>query len=658
MKRFRVKVTNKPWITHELIEQIKDKDRALKMAKQSNKADDWVRARRLRNDCLKNVRNAKSEFIKNEIDNHRNDPRKFWDMISSILPSNSKSNNYIKLKNHISNELITDELTSEYINEFFSGIGENLASQFNDPWTYSGVTCDDILPDYQTNVDEVLSLIKEIDTSKSSSVEHLSSKVLKDAFIALPHVLVKIFNVSLATGIVPDTWKYATIIPLKKCGNSQDVNNLRPISLLPIQGKLLEKIMHKQIMNHLECNSLLDPNQGGFRANHSTRGTISQFTEKLYKHVNIVVATYIDLKKAFDTVNHNILLEKLRKLGIQLNNLKWIQNYLTNRTQSTLANGTLSTKRNITCGVPQGSVLGPLLFLVYVNDIRNILHQSEHFLYADDTVIVSYGDCIQNTIPNLQLDLDNFWSWCQANKLTINTKKSNYVIYGTNQKVSKVRQCNLMLQHDTLIRTQSYKYLGFHIDSHLNFNTHIDNCSKIVSHKLYLLSKVRQFIDSSACIKVFKTMIAPLIDYGDVIYSGTSDKNLSKVQKLQNRGLRTCLNTHEHVSRIQMHQLCEVSPLKLRRTCNLRKHMFKQKENQEIVVNRGIRTRRHDAVVFETCIPNLELFKKSTMYRGILEWNNLPVYVRNIKSFDAFKNKQKQELYDQLPHINGTHFWY
>ena len=427
------------------------------------------------------------------METHTNDPKKFWENVASILPSNSSSSNFIKLKDQISQEIISEEKTSEYINNFFSGIGDKLASKMNEPWSYKGTISEDTLTNCQTNLEEVLSLVKEIDISKSSSVEHLSSKVLKDAFTVLPHVLVRIFNLSLETGTVPNSWKHAIIVPLKKCGNSSDVNNLRPISLLPIQGKILEKIVQKRVMNHLDTNKLLDPRQGGFRPNHTTMGTISKFTEKIYKGINegeLTIATYIDLKKAFDTVNHKILLQKLEKLGIQNNNLKWIENYLSNRSQSTLANGILSPSNAITCGVPQGSVLGPLLFLVYVNDLSNILKEAGHYLYADDTVIFKSGTNIQTVLNSLQKDLNGYWSWCNANKLTINTKKTNYVIYGTNQRVSKIRHSSLSLQNDLLQRTPSYKYLGVHIDSHLSFNTHVDNCCKIVSHKLYLLSKV------------------------------------------------------------------------------------------------------------------------------------------------------------------------
>ena len=229
------------------------------------------------------------------------------------------------------------------------------------------IRSDQTLPDLITDIEEVKKLIKDIDTSKSSAIENIDSRVIKDAFEALPHYLTKIFNLSLNRGLVPEIWKTATVIPIKKEGNSPDVNNLRPISLLPVQIKMLEKIVHKRLLEHLELYDLLDNKQGGFRPNHSTIDTIVRFTENLYKNLNsgqATVAVYIDLRKAFDTVNHDILIKKLALLGIRGSNLDWFENYLQNRSQYTFANNLCSSKAAVTCGVPQGSVLGPLLFLI------------------------------------------------------------------------------------------------------------------------------------------------------------------------------------------------------------------------------------------------------------------------------------------------------
>ena len=162
----------------------------------------------------------------------------------------------------------------------------------------------------------------------------------------------------------------------------------------------------------------------------------------------------------------------------------------------------------------------------------HVLNTSKHFLYADDTVILQSGDNIADIVYSMQTDLDSYGTWCKANKLTINTKKSNFVIYGTNQKLSRIRHCDIQLCNEPLIRTHTYKYLGVYLDSHLNYNVHIDKCCNLVSHKLYLLSKIRKNITQSTCARVGKTMIAPLMDYGDIVYSGTSDRKLSAIQKL------------------------------------------------------------------------------------------------------------------------------
>ena len=340
----------------------------------------------------------------------------------------------IKLIDTNNNQVIDNDRISDFINDYFSNIGANLAGPLREPWVYNGIQCDHVLPDIQTDIEEVVRLTKDIDLSKSSAIKYISNRVIKEAFTALPDLVTRLFNCSLSSGKVPDTWKSATVIPLKKEGNSTDVNNLCPISLLPIQGKMLEKIVHKRLINFLDNNNLLDVYQGGFRPNHSTTDTIVKFTECLYKGMNkgeITLAVYIDLRKAFDTVNHSILLKKLSKLGIKGTNWSWIENYLFSRTQTTFANNKTSSIAPITCGVPQGSVLGPLLFLIYVNDIQNLFKHSKHFLYADDTVIYLSGTDINDVVHKLQADLLSFSKWCNGNKLTVNTKKLNIVIYGT-----------------------------------------------------------------------------------------------------------------------------------------------------------------------------------------------------------------------------------
>ena len=196
---------------------------------------------------------------------------------------------------------------------------------------------------------------------------------------------------------------------------------------MPLPGKILEHIIHDRIVSFCEEYQILNPNQGGFRTKHSTTSTVAKFTDNLYQSINdhsYSIATFIDFSKAFDTVNHEILLQKLDKIGIRGNSKKLIKNYLENRKQLTNVNGIDSDLATVTCGVPQGSVIGPLLFLIYINDLCKVIKNCCTYLYADDTVLVARAPDIHNACLLLQHDLDNVANWCKGNKLSINIKKT------------------------------------------------------------------------------------------------------------------------------------------------------------------------------------------------------------------------------------------
>ena len=276
--------------------------------------------------------------------------------------------------------MIDDEALPDYINTYFTDIGPNLASGFHEDWTDNIPNFDDVeMTNILVDVQMMEKLVRDIDSHKSSSIPNLTTKVLKDAFSVIVTQLVYMFNLSFGTGIYPEMWKMANVIPLKKGGDPTDVNNLRPVSLLPLPGKMAERIVHGHISEFLDDHELLNKNQGGFRKGRSTISTIAKFTDDILLGINekeYTVASFIDLRKAFDTINHNILLKKLPHFGINVNVMKWIRNYLLNRKQKCTVNGITSRELDIRCGVPQGSILGPLLFLLYINDLDNSLIHS------------------------------------------------------------------------------------------------------------------------------------------------------------------------------------------------------------------------------------------------------------------------------------------
>ena len=273
----------------------------------------------------------------------------------------------------------------------------------------------------------------------------------------IPH-LVHIFNLSFDTGLFPKKWKKATFIPLFKGGKKTEVGNNRPISLLPLPGKIVEKVVHANLSKFLNDQHVLTYKQGGFRKGFSTASTIADLTDDLFNSINqgqTSLAVFIDLKKAFDTVDHNILVKKLELYGVRGNNLEWCRDYLHLRNQTTLANNVFSSCSTIACGVPQGSVLGPLFFILYVNDIQHVIKNSKVQLYADDTVIHTSGVTAKAAAESLQSDLDSFSRWCNSNKLSLNVSKTKLMIFGTRQRVKKAKNTQLFMNNQSLQRSET-----------------------------------------------------------------------------------------------------------------------------------------------------------------------------------------------------------
>ena len=313
----------------------------------------------------------------------------------------------------------------------------------------------------------------------------------------------------------------ATIIPLYKGGDKTEVGNYRPVSRLPLPGKLLERVAQANMLNFLNHHNVISEKQGGFRKGYSTSSTIADLSNVLFENMNkglTSLAAFIDLRKAFDIVNHVILLKKLCKYGIRGVNLLWCTHYLTERIQQTLANGCLSDKLSVCCGVPQGSVLGPLFFILYVNDVNEAILGTDIQLYADDTVIFDAGLNVNDVAQTLQPALDKFSNWCHANKLSLNASKTKLMAFGTRQRVKKCKDVVVNLEGTMLQLVPPYKYLGFQLDSTLSFNYHVNSVSKTVAYKINLLARTRRCLTNDVALKIYKSMILPYFDYGDIVY--------------------------------------------------------------------------------------------------------------------------------------------
>ena len=360
------------------------------------------------------------------------------------------------------------------------------------------------------------------------------------------------------------------------------------------------------------------------------------------------MATFFDLRKAFDTVNTNILKMKLERSGIRNEVLRWCANYLTNRFQCTYANGVTSNLLPVTCGVPQGSVLGPLFFLVFVNDIQGAIGECNIKLYADDTVLYQAGVNSMVAATKLQESVNKFAGWCEVSSLTINVSKTKTMAFGSRHIVKKAKNVEIKLGGIVLKQVPSYKYLGMILDSTLNYNLHVNQVLRIVLHKLMLLSKMKKYLKDDTALSIYKSMMLPYFDYADVIFDRALNKDINKLQKLQNRCLKICMGKKRRFSTEAIHKLSNVPFLRDRRKAHLLNFMYLRKSNVHLLNNREIRTRAHDAPLFEVPVPRCEAFMRSLSYWGTTSWNNLSPDLRKINSYPEFKRTQKLKMLQPL----------
>ena len=325
----------------------------------------------------------------------------------------------------------TVTLTSELVNvfnDYFIDVGPKLAEKIEHEHNYS---FRDFIPQHEpverfifqpVNIATVYRLITKLTISKATGIDEISAKVLKAAAPAIAEPLTRIFNMSIATDRFPMEWKVARVTPIFKKGQRTMLDNYRPISILPVVSKLMERILYDQMYDYLKKQNILSEHQFGFRQFHSTTTTLLDCTNEWYINMdrglyNIVVL--LGLKKAFDTVNHEILLRKFERYGFGNKALDLLSNYLTNRTQRCQLNGMLSDQRGITCGIPQGSILGPLLFIICINDLPNCLKHTTPRMFADDTSLTAVGKTLNEAEEIANKDLKNVKVWLSSNKLSL-----------------------------------------------------------------------------------------------------------------------------------------------------------------------------------------------------------------------------------------------
>ena len=400
---------------------------------------------------------------------------------------------------------------------------------------------------------EVNKIIKAFKPKTSSGNDGLSMKLLKLIKDPILPSLTVLINQSLATGIFPDKFKIAKITPLIKKPNIFEIDNFRPISLLASFSKVVEKCVFNQLYMYFEKNKLLFGSQYGYRQKHSTETACLELVDRIMNHLDsgeTPFCFFLDLSKAFDTLDHTILLKKLKYYGVQGTTLSWFQSYLSNRVQFVDIDGIKSKPKCIKTGVPQGSILGPLLFIIYMNDINKATDKFEALLYADDTSLSSILKTVwkkdaHDTSININKELMLIHDWLLANKLSLNISKTKFMIFRYPQKPPKsLPNLDIHIDGHKLEKVSNFDFLGLTINETLSWKHHIEKICTKISKVIGIMSRCKRYLQSSVMHKIYNSLILSRINYGITCW-GFDTKRIYKLQKKALRVIcKTKYNAH------------------------------------------------------------------------------------------------------------------
>ena len=552
-------------------------------------------------------------------------------------------------------KIISNEEIANAFNEYFTNIGPSLANSIDE----SNTSFKTFVKSAESKMDrfrlvsvgKVVKLLKGLSNCKAAGLDKISGKILKVAANTIAPSLTHIFNHGLISNCFPYEWKMARLVPIHKKGPRNLTENYRPISILPAISKIMERIMYDQIYQYLSDNSLLSEHQFGFRKFHSTASALLDSTNSWYvnmdcKKLNLVVL--LDLKKAFDTIDHGILLSKLELYGITGSALSMIRSYLSDRNQKCQLGDLMTTERRVTCGIPQGSILGPLFFLVYINDLPECLNQATPRLFADDTNLTVAGESIQEIELNMNSDLACINEWLLANKLSLNVTKTEFILIGSAHKLNNlVTQPDLKINHKKIKQVCNATVLGVELDDKLSWNRHIDKVAKKVTSGIGAIRKIRDFVDRDTLISIYNALINPHFDYCSEVWDTLGVGLSNRLQKLQNRAARVIMNFGNDISGPEAIKALGWETLETRRAKSKAKTMYKVLNNlapsslAELFEQKRNITQydlRGSSTSLQLPQPKTEKLKKSFSYDGARVWNSLPADVRNSDTLTISKN--------------------
>ena len=640
----KIKGKIEAWVTNDLLQAIKERNYFKKKANQTKSIIDWNNFTQKRNQ-VNNMKNTlKQDYFNTLLTDNAKRPKQLWKTLKTLVPNGKNTTTSVKrLVTEDGIDVTCPKGIADHFNNFFVNVGVTLASKFSTDTSKVNPPVSEKLFNFsKTNTKCVQDHIKYLKNGKATGLDGIGSRILKAGAPVLSIYLSKIFNCSLATGYVPKCWKMKRVSPVHKGDVKTDPSNFRPISILPIPMKIFEKIVHDQVSTFIKENTFLNDRQSGFRKLFSTTTAVLDVSENILEQLdknNFVGAVLIDLKKAFDTVDHKILLKKLWCYGFQNQSFDWFESYLTDRQQLTLVNNIMSDLlHEDVYGVPQGSVLGPLLFLLYIDDIKSVIQNAYCHLYADDTIILKGASDPDSLIASLERELSNVDHWLSINKMTINTKKTEVIFFGNKAHLRKLDNKTVRYLDTPLKRKDKVKYLGVLFDEKMQWKYQIKNITQKASLKLGKIKAIASFLTPHTKKLLVNALVMPYFHYCSPAWSNAAPFRLSKINKKvvdasvflgreDNYSIYNMLDkdisllTFKALNNIAPNYLC--SKIQMAKNCH------------------SHNTRRAAKNHLQIPSSNTKFGMRTFAYRASKLWNDLPNELLDIKSLLKFKTSVK-----------------
>ena len=649
-RKIQIRYNPIPWLNEELRNIIARKNSMLKDFYQFGLQSLKNPIKILNNKIVHLKRTLKKKYLSDELSDAKNDPKKTWKIINNIIGSKSQIDS-------AEPDMMTQDKADSY-NKFFAQIGEEILMELNLNIPVTDLKGHEGFSFSLESEENIGKLIDQMKSNVATGRDGIGVKVIKDAKTILTPWLTKIVNISYSTNTFPDCMKKASIRPIHKKEDSNFISNYRPISILPCLSKVFERSASNQLIVYLEKNNKLNASQHAYRKQHGTQTCLFQVinhVQKLMDEGKFVAIVSLDLSKAFDAINHEMLLKKLIKLGLSETALCWIKSYLSKRVQCTRFSNFTSKDEEVKAGVPQGSILGPLLFICFSNDIYTTLEeQCKALSYADDSQLIIAAKNQKELILKIENIIKVAHDWYTANCMKANQGKTEILVINRgNLKTENIKiKVKEKGKRKILTPSKYIKVLGVLIDENLSWKKQVLKVKKTATNTIRKLHRINHLLPMDIKIQLYNALVVPHFDYADVIWGGCSVEMCRKLQITQNFAVKSITGAKKYDHASASYEKLKFLDLQQRR--NIHEVVFTHKSllhhhpsdicKMYLELCPTSNTRSSHSATLNYPPHSTTKYEKSPLYRSVESWNSIPNYIATNTTTKVFKREFQKNL--------------